>query len=154
MRKIITAGIGLLALAGTTHSATAADMRAPIVGAPVEVWSWTGVYIGGNVGYSWGRSKTDAANHNTTSALLHTTNVEQDLRGAVGGGQIGVNWQSGFWVGGFEADVQATGQKGSAAFTCQRRLQHRPALPAASRLVTGTIDQSCHGSERCAPVWA
>jgi outer membrane immunogenic protein len=133
----------LLALAGTTHSATAADMRAPIVGAPVEVWSWTGVYIGGNVGYSWGRSKTDVqVNHNTTSALLHTTNVEQDLRGAVGGGQIGVNWQSGFWVGGFEADVQATRQKGSAAFTCPAGICNTvTALPAASRLVTGTIDQ-------------
>ena len=143
MRKIITAGIGLLALAGTTHSATAADMRAPIVGAPVEVWSWTCVYIGGNVGYSWGRSKTDVqVNHNTTSALLHTTNVEQDLRGAVGGGQIGVNWQSGFWVGGFEADVQATGQKGSAAFTCPAGICNTvTALPAASRLVTGTVDQ-------------
>ena len=37
MRKIITAGIGLLALTAATHSATAADLKAPVVKAPVEV---------------------------------------------------------------------------------------------------------------------
>jgi outer membrane immunogenic protein len=143
MRKIITTGIGLLALAGATHSATAADLRPPVIKAPVEVWSWTGVYLGANVGYSWGRSKTDVqVNRSDNSALLHTTSVDQDLRGAVGGGQIGVNWQSGIWVGGFEADVQATGQKGNAAFTCPAGICNTvAALPAASRLVTGTVDQ-------------
>ena len=143
MRKIITTGIGLLALAGATHSAAAADLRAPVIKAPVDVWSWAGVYLGGNVGYSWGRSKTDVqVNRNDNAALLHTTNVEQDLRGAVGGGQIGVNWQSGIWVGGFEADVQATGQKGTAGFTCPAGVCNTvAALPAASRLVTGTVDQ-------------
>jgi outer membrane immunogenic protein len=143
MRKIITTGIGLLALAGATHSTTAADLRAPVVRPPVDVWSWTGVYLGGNVGYSWGRSKTDVqVNRNDNSALLHTTSVQQDLRGAVGGGQIGVNWQSGIWVGGFEADVQATGQKGNAAFTCPAGVCNTvTAIPAASRLVTGTVDQ-------------
>lgn len=143
MRKIITTGIGLLALAGAAHSAAAADLRAPAVKAPVDVWSWAGVYIGGNIGYSWGRSKTDVqVNRNDIATLLHATNVEQDLRGAVGGGQIGVNWQSGIWVGGFEADVQATGQKGSAAFTCPVGVCNTvAALPAASRLVTGTVDQ-------------
>ena len=61
MKKIVSAGIGLLALTG---AAAAADLpaKAPVYKAPpviVDPWSWTGVYIGLNAGYSWGRSDTD-----------------------------------------------------------------------------------------------
>ena len=41
-----------------TSVASAADMAPRYTKAPpamVEVWNWTGFYIGGNVGYSWGR---------------------------------------------------------------------------------------------------
>jgi outer membrane immunogenic protein len=40
-------------------SAAAADMpvKAPIYNAvPPAVWAWNGLYIGGNIGYSWGQS--------------------------------------------------------------------------------------------------
>ncbi len=60
MKKIVSAGIALLALTGT---AAAADLprKAPVYKAPppiVDPWTWTGVYIGLNAGYSWGRSDT------------------------------------------------------------------------------------------------
>jgi len=48
-------------------------------------------------------------------------------------------------VGGFEADVQATGQKGGAAFTCPAGVCNTvTALPAASRLVqpSGSFDSA------------
>src|SRR5262249_50001254 len=55
---------------------------------------------------------------------------------------IGVNWQSGIWVGGFETDFQATGQRGGAGFTCPAGVCNTSAVvPAASRLVTGSISQ-------------
>ena len=41
--------------------ASAADIAPRYTKAPppmVEVWNWTGFYVGGNVGYSWGRSDT------------------------------------------------------------------------------------------------
>ena len=43
-------------------SAIAADLpvKAPMM-APVAVYNWTGFYIGGNAGYSWGRATTDQA---------------------------------------------------------------------------------------------
>ena len=44
-------------------SAMAADLaaRMPVKAPPVAatVFSWSGFYIGGHVGYGWGRSRTD-----------------------------------------------------------------------------------------------
>ena len=48
------------AVMAATSVASAADMAPRYTKAPpavVEVWNWTGFYIGGNAGYSWGRSK-------------------------------------------------------------------------------------------------
>jgi outer membrane immunogenic protein len=133
MQRIITTAIGLIALAGVAQPAAAADLKAPPTKAPVvEAWSWTGVYVGANVGYSWGRSSSDLAINNFPGgAPLYATSTAFDLRGVAGGVQVGVNWQSGIWVGGFEADIQGSGQKGSAGFAC----------PAAACNVRGTIEQ-------------
>lgn len=143
MRKIISAGVGLLALASTTHPMMAADLKAPAYKAPVDLWSWTGVYVGGNGGYSWGRSGTDVTvNNSANSALLYSTNSTFDVRGGVVGAQIGVNWQMGMWVGGFEADLQATGQRGSAGFTCPAGVcSTSTAVPAAARIVSGSLSE-------------
>jgi outer membrane immunogenic protein len=121
MKKIISAGIGLLALTG---AAAAADLpvKAPVYKAPpvvVDPWTWTGFYIGVNVGYSWGKSETDATfTNNTTGVLLAAGSSDFKLNGAIGGGQIGANWQNGIWVIGGEADIQWSGQKGSTTFSC------------------------------------
>ena len=71
-------------------------------GAPIS--SWSGVYIGGNFGYGW--SSGDWANVNNTT--LFGDGVPGDgfvsrLDGVAGGGQLGVNFQSGPWVYGVEA---------------------------------------------------
>jgi outer membrane immunogenic protein len=145
MKKIISAGIGLLAL---TSMATAADLpvKAPVYKAPpviVDPWSWTGVYIGLNVGYSWGRSNTtESVYNNATNALLYTANNTFKMNGAIGGGQIGANWQSGIWVLGLEADIQWSGQKGSTFFTCPAQVcNNTTAIPAALTIVTSAFDQ-------------
>src|SRR5262245_55011409 len=143
MRKIIGSIISALAFGGVILPTMAADLKAPIYKAPLEVWSWTGVYVGGNVGYSWGRSSTDTrVSNNGNGASLFSTNSTYDLRGGEIGVQVGVNWQSGIWVGGFETDVQGTGQRGSASFTCPAGVCNTSAVvPAASRLLTGSISQ-------------
>jgi outer membrane immunogenic protein len=62
MKKLFLASIAMVALSAG-GSALAADMpvKAPIYKAPppVQVFSWTGFYVGANVGYSWGRSSND-----------------------------------------------------------------------------------------------
>jgi outer membrane immunogenic protein len=137
MKKSLFAGIGILALAAVMQPAAAADMavKAPVLKAPplVEVWSWTGLYIGGNVGYSWGRSDTDASFYNnTTGVLLSTSASKFNLNGWVAGGQVGYNWQNGNWVFGLEADIQWTGQDGDAVFSCPT-----PALGGPCNTITG-----------------
>ena len=151
MKKIVSAVIGLLALTGM---ATAADLpaKAPVYKAPpviVDPWSWTGVYIGLNAGYSWGKSQTDVSYFNAVTGLPiappagSITSADFKLNGGVAGGQIGYNWQSGIWVGGIEADLQWSGQKGSAFFSCAAvPVTAGPCLPGLTFLPAGVTGAS------------
>jgi outer membrane immunogenic protein len=120
--------VGIAAAASLAATgALAADLptKAPIYKAPEVVYDWTGFYVGGNVGYSWG----NAANGTTVDrfltgaplpGLLNGTNgSSNDVNGIIGGGQFGYNWQlRGGWLFGLEADFQGSGEKGSGAVTC------------------------------------
>jgi outer membrane immunogenic protein len=114
--------VSAFAVVAGTSMASAADMAPRYTKAPVivdPIYNWTGFYIGGNAGYSWGRSRNDANFfNNTTNVLLATGSSSFDMNGWVAGGQIGYNWQSARWVFGLEGDAQATGQKGSTGYTC------------------------------------
>jgi outer membrane immunogenic protein len=104
--------IGAFALAASVlqlQPANAADL--PIfTKAPVIAPSWTGFYIGGEVGYAWGRDHTVE----TFSATGASTGFEwrYDLDHVVGGGFAGFNYQFGSLVAGLEADIEAAGNKG------------------------------------------
>jgi outer membrane immunogenic protein len=115
------AASALAALAATT-AASAADLAArPYTKAPVmvePVYNWTGFYIGGNVGYSWGRSSDTSTLTNGVGTVLFTSANSANMDGVIGGGQIGYNWQVQNWVWGLEADIQGSGQKGSRAYLC------------------------------------
>jgi outer membrane immunogenic protein len=140
--------------------ALAADLAArPYVKAPVivdPVWNWTGFYVGGNGGYSWGRSNTDVSYFNPVTGLGivppagSITSASFNMNGGVAGGQAGYNWQSTNWVFGIEGDLQWSGERGSAFYNC---VGTAPAggvcLPGLTFLPAGglagttiTIDQS------------
>jgi opacity protein-like surface antigen len=92
----------------------------PIFKAPVPTaWSWTGPYIGANIGYSFGKSKTDAVfNDATLGAPLFATSSSDNLNGLIGGVQAGYNWQVGNWVAGIEGDIQMSGQGAPPTYVC------------------------------------
>jgi outer membrane immunogenic protein len=48
-------------------SAIAADLPVKARPVPVAVYNWTGFYVGGNAGYSWGRAATDQTDATTTT---------------------------------------------------------------------------------------
>lgn len=92
-----------LILAGFAGSAAmAADLpvKAPAPSyQPEAVTTWTGFYIGANLGYGW--------------AHVGTSDFSNDLNGVIGGGQLGYNWQTGAWVIGIEGDFQGSGESRS-----------------------------------------
>jgi outer membrane immunogenic protein len=111
-----------LALLSTTALAA---MAVPVQAAPPAPFSWTGFYIGGNVGYSWGRAKVtgDVAGLDVDTGVIGIGTIsipgadiddKVKLNGWIGGGQIGYNWQTApNWLWGLEADIQGSGEKGS-----------------------------------------
>jgi outer membrane immunogenic protein len=123
----------LIASFGVT-SALAADLPARTYAkAPVYVdpgYNWSGFYIGGNIGYSWGRSSDTSSLSNGAGTVLFTSAGSSNLDGVVGGGQAGYNWQMQNWVWGLEADIQGTDEHGSRGFTCGTSIC-RPAVIAA-----------------------
>ena len=113
MKKSLLAGIafGLIAAAG---SASAADMAVKAPPMAPAWYDWTGFYVGVNGGYSWGRSSTNVTGTTSAPSTLAFP-LSHDMDGGLGGGQIGYNWQFNHnWLFGLEADIQGTGQKGTA----------------------------------------
>ena len=120
IRRAITFGIATLAIAGTSWTALAADLGArPITKAPIiapPVFSWTGCYIGGNVG--WSRAEHDLTtfaapfptnniNDAARTAIINSGIASLDQDGFTGGGQVGCNYQAGSFVFGIEGDFNA-----------------------------------------------
>jgi len=115
--------VGIAAMVSmVSTSAVAADLPAKVyTKAPppvVEVYNWTGFYIGGNVGYSWGRSSDDSTLTNGAGTVLLANSSAVNLDGVTGGWQVGYPWQVQNWVWGLEADIQGADEKGSRSFTC------------------------------------
>jgi outer membrane immunogenic protein len=111
MRRL---SLGLLAAAyaiGFAQIASAAPVNSTV--------NWTGFYVGGNVGHSWGRSDTALPFTNAASgATLNSVNTTANLNGLIGGAQAGYNWQTSNWVLGLEADIQASAQNGHTGGFC------------------------------------
>jgi outer membrane immunogenic protein len=85
----------------------------------MTAWSWAGPYLGLNLGYSIGRSKTDAGFSDATLGTpLFATGSSDNLRGLIGGVQAGYNWQTGNWIAGIEADIQMSGQGATPTYVC------------------------------------
>ena len=119
MKKILLSGAAAVAFFATAP-AFAADMTlkapAPAVIAP----TWTGLYIGANVGYSAGRTSvssiTTFVGPPPVAVLAGTSDLS--VTGAVGGFQVGYNWQfNPNWLFGLEGDFDWAGQRGTFTFT-------------------------------------
>lgn len=112
MHRLSITSAAALCTVAFAHVASAADLstKAPLYTPPVALqYSWTGFYVGGNVGYSWGRSSGGVA---LNGASIYSGDVNVD--GVIGGGQIGYNWQTGNFVIGLETDIQGSGQSGNS----------------------------------------
>jgi outer membrane immunogenic protein len=111
MKKLL-GSFAILALA-TPLAAQAADLpvapayKAPVI-APV-VFSWTGCYVGGNVGGKWEAHRDGSVTIPGVAGLATSTFTFGDGSSSnngsfVGGGQVGCNYQMGSIVWGIEGD--------------------------------------------------
>jgi opacity protein-like surface antigen len=106
--------------AGAVYAA-AGDSRAPMLfKAPMlAAWTWAGPYIGGTIGYSAGRSKTDTIFSDPASgAGLFASSASREFDGAIGGAQAGHNWLAGIWLAGVEGDLNYSGQRAKLNDVC------------------------------------
>jgi outer membrane immunogenic protein len=71
------------------------------------MFSWSGFYVGGNVGYGWGDGDGDIG-----FSGFGRGPIKGDGNGFLGGVQAGYNWQMGSWVVGVETDFQGSAAKG------------------------------------------
>lgn len=93
----------------TGGTAGAADLpsskylpRAPSLPA---FYNWTGVYVGGQIGYSWGKDSTKEL---LSNGRVFINEFEYHPDSAIGGVHAGFNYQIGSIVLGVEGDIEAT----------------------------------------------
>jgi outer membrane immunogenic protein len=105
-RQILLASVGAIAIAG---SAFAADLPyrgpPPVYLPPVPIFTWSGLYIGGQIGYAWAR---DTANFTTLDPDRLFFSADTNPQGVIGGAHVGYNLQIAQWVVGLEGSVDGT----------------------------------------------
>ena len=115
MKKFLMASVAFASL--ISGSAMAADMpvKAVYKAPPVYVYSWTGCYVGGNVGGVWINKDYAVSGTTGTSAAVAGTNLgSHDANSWLGGFQAGCNYQfAGGWVVGIQGDYDWTNASGT-----------------------------------------
>lgn len=104
MKKSCLALIAAATIASATAQAADMAVKAPPPPIPAPIFTWTGFYLGGNIGGAW-----------------TSTFVRESFFGAewgrsssarfIGGGQLGYNWQFNQFVLGIEGDIDAIANK-------------------------------------------
>src|SRR3954467_7645107 len=121
MRRII---LGLLCATAFCSAGFAADLRvqraapAPVTTTYAPAFSWTGFYLGVNLGYGWGKASGTTTVAGNTFGANGVFPGSSNLDGINGGGQAGYNWQTGPVVFGIEGDYQGADQKQRTVVGC------------------------------------
>jgi outer membrane immunogenic protein len=134
MRVIVAVWFAVLAFA---QAAVAADLgpylRGPQYEEPVPVYRWSGVYGGGQIGFSVAGIDFSGGVSSLVSHILRVTAIEQDQHisdwpllgkrnpsGLSFGGFVGYNWQWEDAVTGIEINYNRTSLSGESADTLER----------------------------------
>jgi outer membrane immunogenic protein len=114
-RKMLLASVGAIALTGSAAFAADLPSRAPppVYLPPPPIFTWTGIYIGGQVGYAWGTG-ANRFNGLLPDGTIIATSVGGTPNGVIGGGHVGFNYQINQWVIGLEGSVDGTSLSNTA----------------------------------------
>jgi outer membrane immunogenic protein len=105
IRKFSMATVVLMAATGSALAADLPSRRPPPVFVPPPLFTWTGVYVGGQIGYAWGSDKVSVP---FIAAAGFGDFASASPQGLIGGGHIGYNYQVNQFVLGLEGDVEGT----------------------------------------------
>jgi outer membrane immunogenic protein len=149
MKKLLLAGVAVAGLVAGATAASAADLpsrtmapMAPMISA-VPVFTWTGFYIGAQVGYAWGDDQDDFP----ANALVFTPGVGYtafdsgfggDNDSFLAGVHAGYNYQIGSFVVGIEGDVEGLFGDDEDEFT--QVVFSAPGIPATYAFNGNTLD--------------
>src|SRR6476469_8672017 len=114
MKELLKASIAAISImAAGSFAASAADLSPRMTPMPatamVPVYNWTGIYLGINGGYTFGKQDPLSLISNNYSAFEYNAN------GWLVGGTFGAQIQSGHVVIGIEGDIDWTNIKGSGS---------------------------------------
>jgi outer membrane immunogenic protein len=117
-RQFLLASVGAIALAGSAFAAPP-----PAYLPPVPIFSWTGLYFGGQIGYAWDHDSQQVTAFVPAippvivdgeivvpgvPATFLTDSFSSSPQGVIGGAHIGYNLQINQWVAGLEGTVDGT----------------------------------------------
>jgi outer membrane immunogenic protein len=118
MKKLLLAGVAIAGLVAGASAASAADLPvrsapppAPMIAA-IPIFTWTGFYVGAQVGYAWGDNNNDNIPGGAFVATPAGTLVPfdggfgGDNDGFLAGVHAGYNYQFGSIVVGVEGDIE------------------------------------------------
>jgi outer membrane immunogenic protein len=99
MRKLLLGIASAAVVLGAANSAGAADMavKAPPPAPVVPIFTWTGFYLGANLGGAWAQT--------SVIDLFGNTFTRASDGRFIGGGQLGYNWQFNYFVLGVEGEI-------------------------------------------------
>jgi outer membrane immunogenic protein len=113
MKRLFLASLAVFSISGS--SAWAADMLAPMADAPVA--SWTGCYVGGNIGGGWSDIDQTQVHKVGSTIPLNNDFGSGSGSGFIGGAQLGCDYQMDRWVFGVQGMFDFGDIKSSHAVT-------------------------------------
>jgi outer membrane immunogenic protein len=135
-RQFLLAPIGAIALAGSAFAAEPLPPPPP----PAPIFTWTGIYIGGQAGYAWDQDRVSAFFPGaglSAFPFFGTVSFTDKPQGFIGGGHVGYNLQINQWVAGVEGTVDGTTISRGNFFSPFARLQTRTPVQGSLGLRLG-----------------
>ena len=104
LRSLLLASVGLAAFGGAALAADLPSRAAPPVYVPpAPIFTWTGVYVGAQIGYAWGSANTQLGD-----SFGNVTAFSVNNSGVIGGAHVGYNLQLGQFVVGLEGSIDGS----------------------------------------------